>query len=261
MTSNPITLPGHGAEAASEPARRPASRRSVRWLGLAVVGILGTVTALLASTPYFTTGLAVMADDNVGLATTYVGAPAAARAALYVHIVGGTLALLLMPLQFSARLRRRARRLHRITGRTYLVGVGVGAVAGLVMLPFNSVGLLGAFGFGGLGVLWLWTGARAYRAVRAGDLANHQAWMIRNAALTFAGVTLRLWLLLLIAAQVPFAGADPDVEALFATAYAPVPFLCWLPNLVVAEWLVRRRGLPSYRLVPAPVGGHALASA
>jgi hypothetical protein len=48
--------------------------------------------------------------------------------------------------------------------------------------------------------------------------------------------------------QTPFADMDADFEAVFANAYHAVPFLCWLPNAVVAEWLIRRRGLPSYRL-------------
>ena len=39
-------------------------------------------------------------------------------------------------------------------------------------------------------------------------------------------------------------GQTPD----FDNAYAAVPFVAWLPNLVFAEWLIRRRGLPSYRL-------------
>jgi hypothetical protein len=43
-------------------------------------------------------------------------------------------------------------------------------------------------------------------------------------------------------------GAPFDFDSAFANAYAAVPFLAWLPNLVVAEWLIRRRGLPSYRL-------------
>ena len=40
-------------------------------------------------------------------------------------------------------------------------------------------------------------------------------------------------------------------DAAWTNAYAAVPFLAWLPNLLVAEWLIRRRGLPSYRLTPA----------
>ncbi|GAA4382228.1 hypothetical protein [Agromyces bauzanensis] len=44
-------------------------------------------------------------------------------------------------------------------------------------------------------------------------------------------------------------GGAFDLEAAFANAYAVVPFLAWLPNLVVVEWLIRRRGLPAFRLV------------
>ena len=43
-------------------------------------------------------------------------------------------------------------------------------------------------------------------------------------------------------------GRPWEFDSAFANAYAAVPFLCWLPNLVLAEWLIRRRGLPSYRL-------------
>jgi predicted membrane protein DUF2306 len=78
------------------------------------------------------------------------------------------------------------------------------------------------------------------------DVASHRAWMMRNFALTYAAVTLRLWLGLLIGLQaIP---GDFDFESAFANAYGVVPFLAWLPNLVVAEWLIRRRGLPSYRI-------------
>ena len=36
-------------------------------------------------------------------------------------------------------------------------------------------------------VLWLITGALAYRAARRRDFARHRAWMTRNYALTFPG--------------------------------------------------------------------------
>jgi hypothetical protein len=82
--------------------------------------------------------------------------------------------------------------------------------------------------------------------------------MIRNYAFTYAAVTLRVWLGVLILVQVPFVDAGTDFDALFANAYNAVPFLCWVPNMFVAEWLIRRRGLPSYRLEP---GGSSRATA
>ena len=80
-----------------------------------------------------------------------------------------------------------------------------------------------------------------------GGIDAHQAWAIRTFALTFAAVTLRLWLPALIAVQVPFYAGDltgQSADRLFRNAYDAVPFLCWLPNLVVAEVMIRRRGLP-----------------
>lgn len=49
-------------------------------------------------------------------------------------------------------------------------------------------------------------------------------------ALTYAAVTLRLWLGVLV----PILGD-------FRSAYVLVPFLAWVPNLLVVEWLLRRR--------------------
>ena len=72
--------------------------------------------------------------------------------------------------------------------------------------------------------------------------------MIRTMALTYAAVTLRLWTGVLMGVQRPFPHRRPGERGV-QNAYAAVPFLCWLPNLLVAEWLVRRRDLPSVRLV------------
>ena len=71
--------------------------------------------------------------------------------------------------------------------------------------------------------------------------------MMRNFALTYAAVTLRMWIGVLITVQA-LPGGEFDFDAAFANAYAVVPFLSWLPNLLMAEWLIRRRGLPSFRL-------------
>lgn len=203
-----------------------------------------------AAVPYATGSLAGLAEQQVGLAEAYAAQPFVVQLALYVHIAGGSLALVLGALQFWRGLRDRAPRVHRWTGRVYLAAVGIGGAAGLLISFFSPAGWVGLFGFGALAVLWMLTGWRAYRAIRRGDVATHQSWMIRNYALTFAAVTLRLWLPLLLLLPL-WLGMPWEFESAWANAYAAVPFLAWMPNLLVAEWLIRRRGLPSYRLTPA----------
>lgn len=223
---------------------RPGGVRSrIGW-----IFVLLSALAIVAysAVPYFTASLEALAG-SAGLAGDYVDKPPFVQVALYAHIAGGAVALALGALQFWKGLRARAPRLHRWTGRVYLAGVAVGGIAGLVIAPTSSAGYVGFFGFGALAVLWLLTGWRAYRAIRRHDVPSHQAWMIRNYALTYSAVTLRIWLPLLLLAPLVL-GQPWEMETAFANAYAAVPFLAWLPNLVFAEWLIRRRGLPSYRL-------------
>ncbi|SFS15224.1 Uncharacterized membrane protein [Microbacterium sp. cf046] len=229
----------------SSPARRTGrigSRIGWTWILLSALAI-----AAHAAIPYFTASLPALAEQGVGVAGNYADRGPLIQSALYVHIAGGAVALVVGPLQFWRGLRNRIPRVHRALGRVYLAGVALGGAAGLVIAPFSKAGWVGFFGFGSLAVLWLVTGWRAYRAIRRRDVASHQAWMIRNYALTYAAVTLRIWLPLMIMAPL-LTGGPFDFDAAFANAYAAVPFLAWLPNLVVAEWLIRRRGLPSYRL-------------
>jgi hypothetical protein len=92
----------------------------------------------------------------------------------------------------------------------------------------TEAGLVAAAGFGLLAVPWLATTAVGVWKARARDFAAHRQWMIRSAALTFAAVTLRHELPLLV-----LGGLE------FPTAYTIVAWLCWVPNLLVAEWVVR----------------------
>ncbi|MBB2923991.1 DUF2306 domain-containing protein [Cellulomonas cellasea] len=237
------------------PRLRAGTRRS--RAGLVTVAVLAAAIALVSVVLYASGSLAALAEEGVGLASTYAGAPGFFRLALYAHIGSASLALASGPAQFSARLRRRFPRGHRVVGRTYLGSVALGALTGLLILPVNSAGWAGVFGFGALASLWGWTGWNAYRSIRAGDVAGHRSWVFRNYALTFAAVTLRLWTVALVALSTALGGVGADPEALFQDAYLATPFLCWLPNLLVAERLVRRRGLPSYRLVAAPAPARA----
>ena len=229
---------------------RPRTRTSHR-VGWTWVTLSSLAIAVYAVTPYVTTPLHELAGDAVGLAAAYEGKPTWVRLAFFVHVAAGGIALLVGPLQFSRALRERVPSVHRAAGRTYLVAVLAGGLGALVLAPVNTAGMVGFFGFGTLGVLWIGTAWRGYRAIRGGDVGTHQAWMLRNFALTYAAVTLRLWVGVLTAVQSPWIVTGADAEAAFTNAYAAVPFLAWIPNLVVAELLVRRRGLPALRIVSA----------
>jgi uncharacterized membrane protein len=149
---------------------------------------------------------------------------------LLPHIAGGVSALLLGPWQFLPGLRARHLNFHRWIGRIYLISVLIGGLAGLAMATVSEGGLVAHVGFGLLAALWLATAACAYRTIRRGDVPTHRQWMIRNYSLTFAAVTLRLWF--------PLFYGPLHIEIM--QAYMTVAWLCWVPNLLVAEVLATR---------------------
>jgi hypothetical protein len=69
-----------------------------------------------------------------------------------------------------------------------------------------------------------------YRTIRAGRVQEHREWMIRSYALCAAAITLRMYVPLILLTHVPFA-----------VGYGAAAWICWLPNLIFAEWLVNRR--------------------
>ena len=153
------------------------------------------------------------------------------RLALIVHGAVGALALALGPFQFVERLRRTRAVWHRASGRLYLFCILIGGLTGLWLAFYTPGGLAATSGFFLLAVLWLWTGAQAWRAVLAGDYAIHRAWMMRSYALTFGAVTLRIYLGL----GVPLAGIP------FDQVYAMAAWASWVVNLLFVEWVLLRQ--------------------
>lgn len=147
------------------------------------------------------------------------------KVGIYAHVFASAVAISIGPFQLLASMRRRFVRLHRWMGRVYLgIGVLVGGLAGLYMATFAFGGIVSKLGFALLAVLWLYTGLRAFLAIRRGEVTEHRRWMVRNFSLTLAAVTLRI---LLPASQI--AGIP------FELAYPAIAWLCWVPNLLVAE--------------------------
>jgi len=146
--------------------------------------------------------------------------------ALMVHFGGGALAMAAGPFQLRTGPRARRSPVHRLLGRVYVIAILASGIAGLAMAFVSQGGVIAHVGFGCLAVGWLGTTVQAFLTIRRGDVLAHQQWMTRSFALTYAAVTLRLYLPLSLALGIPF-----DV------AYPVIAWACWVPNLVVAEWL------------------------
>jgi uncharacterized membrane protein len=166
-------------------------------------------------------------------------------AVLVAHIFTAAVALVLGPLQFMPAVRAR-RRLHRTLGRSYLLAGVLPSAAAAIPVAVWSGRLLTQIGLVTAAVLWLVTGALAYRAARRRDFAAHRAWMMRNYALTFLAVTSRVLVPVFLLAQAPFGGVDPaSVPSLIPLGQT----LGWIVDLIVAEALIRRNRRPVSRSV------------
>jgi hypothetical protein len=205
-----------------------AAPAAPRWLGAIGWGLMAFMSLGIAA--YGISYLAgaqappVVEDNRMGMRV------------LMVHAGASGIALLIGPLQFLEPIRRRARSVHHWIGRTYLVACLIGGVSGALLAPFTAAGPIAASGFSALALIWLWTNALGFRAAAIKrDYEAHKRWMVRSFALTFAAVTLRLYLI-----PPQLAGID------FVTAYQWIAWLAWVPNLVLAElWIAARRRTPA----------------
>src|SRR5215216_1101158 len=145
---------------------------------------------------------------------------------LLPHAVAGSVALLLAPFQFSARLRRRAPRLHRIMGRLYVAGVFISAplaVPVAVILGPPSLVMAAAIQSAG----WLLTTAIALYAVRRGDIRQHQEWMTRSYPFAMVFVLARVVL------AVPAVSAAGEV-GLVSVVWSCIALACFVPSVVIS---------------------------
>jgi hypothetical protein len=162
---------------------------------------------------------------------------------LRLHAGGGLVALVLGPLQFLAFIRRRLHFVHRLIGYAYILSVAIGVAGALVLARTPGGVAANAFAFNMLAFLWAASTSMALINARAKRWSEHQAWMVRSFALTFAAVTLR--------AGMPVLGwlGFPPSEF-----YTIVAWASWTINLIVVEWFL----LPWLAHSALPVGRAAV---
>ncbi len=142
----------------------------------------------------------------------------------YTHIILGGIALLIGWIQFNQKVRTQYSAFHRRVGTVYVFSVLLSALAG-ISIGFNATGgWISSLGFICLGVVWFTFTLASFLAIKKGDVVKHQKLMIYSYAACFAAVTLRIWL--------------PLLSIYFKDAYLMVAWLCWVPNLIVAYFIV-----------------------
>jgi len=159
---------------------------------------------------------------------------------LPIHAGAAVAALVLGPFQFWGRKDGRRAVWHPLSGALYMLACFVGGATGLVLALGTTSGPIALMGFGLLAVAWLYANGKGLAAVLGRRYAEHRRWMIRSYALTFAAVMLRLYL--------PLSGV---LGLDFTTAYVAISWLCWVPNLIVAELLFVRARPHAPALQPA----------
>jgi uncharacterized membrane protein len=149
--------------------------------------------------------------------------------AFYSHIILASVALILVPFQLWPGLRKRRIYLHRLLGRIYGTSILASGIGGFWLALTTTSGIAASWGFGLLAVAWIGATAHGIGFAIRGDIAAHQRWMIRSAALTMAAVTLRIYLVIGMVAGFPYE----YIVGLLA-------WICWVPNLIVAEIIIRK---------------------
>jgi hypothetical protein len=152
--------------------------------------------------------------------------------AFWIHVFTSMLPLLAGFTQFAPWVLAKRPAIHRAMGRVYVFTVCfVTGPASLVMAFYANGGITSRIAFVILALLWLITTAMGWRRVLHRDFAKHREWMIRSYALTLSAIALRAWKYGIV-----FVFEPPPMDV-----YRIVAWLGFVPNLLVAEWLIRRR--------------------
>ena len=192
---------------------------------LVTIGILSTLIGLYPIIYFLIDGqFGLMSLKSVELLNDSIW-----NIAFYGHITFGGLALLIGWLQFSNKLRIKKTELHRTIGKAYVISVLISGTCSLFIALHATGGIISIFGFFSLGLIWLTTTFLGFKAIKKGNIESHEKFMIFSFSACFAAVTLRIWLPILT-----------SIIGEFNIAYRIVSWLCWVPNIIIAYFIVRK---------------------
>ncbi|MFT5725862.1 MAG: putative membrane protein [Bacteroidia bacterium] len=149
----------------------------------------------------------------------------------YIHSFSAIFTLFAGFTQFSNQLRSNHIKLHKVFGKIYVYTVlFLTAPTGLVLGIYANGHLPSKIGFCLLAVLWFIFTLKAVQHIKRGHITKHRAFMIRSYALALSAITLRIWKF----------GLANTIEPDPMDLYQLVTWLGFIPNLLIAEWIVYR---------------------
>ena len=196
----------------------PIARRAVGLFAAAALVLLGARFFISGALPF----LLDVSPDSYGRYWPR-------RSFLLTHIIAGSLALVVGPIQLWSGLRRRSLLLHRWLGRLYVASVLVGGLAAFSLASQTEASAAHAISLTVLGIAWWITTGIAWLAIRRRQIRRHQLWIFRSYIVTFSFVTFRWW---------------AELGALRGLGSEPVAVLVWLSwvvPLLAMEIVLRRR--------------------
>ncbi|MCL6251278.1 DUF2306 domain-containing protein [Altererythrobacter sp. KTW20L] len=157
---------------------------------------------------------------------------------LFLHLVGGVVALasgcanIVMRKPGSLPSLAASTWFHRRIGQVYAAAVLASGFGAIFLVPHVTMDWGGRIGIGLLVPCWLAATCLAALAARAGRIEAHRSWILRSFAFTCAAISLRVQMVFLEVVS------PTGVEDF----YGLVMWTSWLPNLILAEWIIHRRG-------------------
>ena len=158
------------------------------------------------------------------------------RYLLVMHIVGGLTALVTGPFQLWSGLRRRALRVHRLSGYAYIAGVGMAGAAAFPLAWYAEPRDFGV-ALAALAIAWWTCVSMAFVAIRGRRIDQHRQWMIRGYVVTLAFTNFR------------FSIDLPIWNSIGAAAPATAVWLTWVLPLLFTEVMLQWRHAVAARAV------------
>jgi uncharacterized membrane protein len=157
--------------------------------------------------------------------------------AFFIHVYTSIFILFAGFIQFSSRIRKAYPKLHKSTGKFYILAILILAgPSGLLMGYYANGGIISQVSFCLLAVIWILFTWIAFKKAREGNFKEHRYWMYRSYALTLSAISLRLfkWIIVLIWHPGPM------------DTYRIVAWLGWIINLVICEFIILNQAKQIY---------------